>query len=314
LGADLTERVLGLAAFLEKQDDDGCTLDDITRNVPGYEVDAPLASGTKEWETVRKRLQRDLDDLESGFGISVDYHEREHLYRLHPPFFLSAERRALIAAAAAVDVDGIDDEPVLGELGAAVDEREQRIVLSVPGRVEELCRSIRERSPVSFRYHRQVRTLDPYAVGRWKTQWYVIGREHGADALRKFRIDRIEDDGNGGHGPAISSVGPPDSYTIPEAFSAVDEMRLDPNDWGQDPPVAAQVRVTDDHVQNLQYEFGGLVVERRDGCCIVELEVRHYASFRDRLLGFQGHAVVVEPPALVALVHDHLAAIVARGA
>ncbi|MDP9331864.1 MAG: WYL domain-containing protein [Actinomycetota bacterium] len=310
MGADLTERVLGLTAYLETKRA-GCTLADITRDVPGYVVDGELTSGTKEWETARKRLQRDLDDLEAGFGINVDYHDREHLYRLRPPFFTTDERLALIAAAAAVDVVGMDDEPILGELGAAVDEREQRIVLSVPSRVQELCVAIRARSPVHFGYHQHVRTLDPYAVGRWKTQWYVIGREHGADALRKFRIDRIEDAGT--DQAAIVGAGPPNSYTIPTEFDAVDEMRLDPNDWGHDSPVTARVRVAQDHIQNLQYELGGRVVDRTNGFGIVELEVRHYASFRDRLLGFREHAIVVDPPALVTFVRDHLAAIVARG-
>ena len=90
-------------------------------------------------------------------------------------------------------------------------------------------------------------------------------------------------------------------------------MRLDPNDWGNDPPVIARVRVAADHVQNLQYELGGRVVERDDVSCVVELDVRHYSAFRDRLLGFRDHAVVIEPPALVTYVRDHLAAIVARG-
>jgi predicted DNA-binding transcriptional regulator YafY len=310
LGADLTERVLGLAAYLETRSE-GCTLADIARDVPGYEVDGELTTATKEWEAVRKRLHRDRDDLAAGFGINIDYDEVEHWYRLRPPFFTRGERLALIAAAAAVDVAGLEDEPVLGELGAAVDEREQRIVLSVPSRVQELCRSIRARSPVRFQYHQQTRTLDAYAVGRWKTQWYVIGRDHGADALRKFRIDRIEDAGT--DEAEIVSAGPADSYTIPAEFDAVDEMRLDPNDWGHDPTVIAWVRVAEDHIQNLQYELGGHVVERTAGFGIVELEVRHYAAFRDRLLGFREHAIIVDPPELVACVRNHLAETVARG-
>ncbi len=307
MSANPTERVIGLAAYLEKKRD-GCTLADITRVVPGYAVDGVLTPDTKEWETVRKQLRRDLADLEAGFGITVEYRDVEHDYRLRPAFFTTDERLAMIAAAATVDVAGMSDEPVLGELGAAVDEREHRIVLSVPARVEELCRAIRERAPVSFGYHRQPRTLDPYAVGRWKTQWYVIGNDHGSGELRKFRIDRIDESADES---AIGRAGPPDSYAIPAEFDAVDEMRLDPNDWGNDPPVRARVRVAEDHIQNLQYELGGRVVDRKAGFAIVEIDVRHYAAFRDRLLGFREHAVVVDPPELVALVRDHLAAVVA---
>ena len=38
-------------------------------------------------------------------------------------------------------------------------------------------------------------------------------------------------------------------------------------------------------MQNLQYELGGRVVTRASGQAVVEVEVRHYAAFRDRLLG-----------------------------
>ena len=38
---------------------------------------------------------------------------------------------------------------------------------------------------------------------------------------------------------------------------------------------------------------------RDDGAFDAELMVRHYESFRDRVLGFGTHAVVVEPPELV---------------
>ncbi len=309
MSADLTERVLGLAAFLDKRT--SCTLADITGNVPGYEVEGELKPDTKEWEKVRKRLQRDLGDLERGFGITVEYRDEEHAYRLRPAFFTTDERLALIAAAATVAVDGLDDAPVLGELGAAVDELDQRIVLTVPGRVEDLCRAIRSRSPVRFRYRQQTRTLDPYAVGRWKTQWYVIGNEHTTDELRKFRLDRIE--AANADEPTIENIGPAGAYSIPDAFVAVDEMRLDPNDWGHDPLVVARVRVERDHVQNLQYELGGHVVERDVDFAVVELDVRHYEAFRARLFGFREHARVVSPPEMVAFVLDHLAAIVARG-
>ncbi len=311
MAADLTGRVLGLPAFLETRSR-GCTLADITRNVPGYEVDGELTPGTKEWEKVRKRLQRDLDDLEAGFGIRVEYHDRDYVYRLQPAFFTTDERLALISAAATVEVAGMNDEPVLGELGAAVDAGAQRIVLTVPGRVEKLCGAIRTHTSVTFRYNLRERRLDPYAVGRWKTQWYVIGREHGADALRKFRIDRIEVADADATADAIEAAGPPGAYTIPPEFDAVDEMRLDPNDWGHDPLVTTRVRVEIDHVQNLQYELGGRVVARDGLHAVVELDVRHYQAFRDRLLGFREHAQVVAPPELVAYLRDHLAAIVAR--
>ena len=38
-------------------------------------------------------------------------------------------------------------------------------------------------------------------------------------------------------------------------------------------------------------------------------EVRHHTSTRNRILSFREHARVLGPPALVAIVRDHLAAL-----
>jgi predicted DNA-binding transcriptional regulator YafY len=228
---------------------------------------------------------------------------------LRSAFFTTEERRALIAAAAAVDVEGIDDEPVLGELGAAVGDGDRRIVLSVPSLVRQLSDAIRERRPVRFGYHGRTRTLHAFAVGRWRTHWYVVGSEDGSDDRRRYRLDRIEpltDD-------EVIALGDANGYVIPAGFDAVDAMRLDPNDWGTDPLAVARVRVDADHAHTFQHELGGRVVERTPGSQTFEIDVRHYDSFRDRILGFGTRAVVVSPDALVALVRDHLAA-VAQGA
>ena len=64
------------------------------------------------------------------------------------------------------------------------------------------------------------------------------------------------------------------------------------------------VRVEADHLGAFVDEFGGEV----DGDTVV-LTVRHHESFRNRLFGFRGHAVVTSPPEMVAMVRDHLAAV-----
>ncbi|HEX5613883.1 MAG TPA: WYL domain-containing protein [Acidimicrobiia bacterium] len=309
---DATERILRLAAYLADRGRTSVTLGTISADVPGYggDDDPPrdergeLVVDTREWETIRKRLQRDLKVLDDTLGIEVE--TTDDGYRLRPPFFTPDERRALIAAAAAVDVEGVDDEPVLGELGTAVDASTRRIVLAVPERVRELSAAIRERAPVTFTYHGRARTVDAYALGRWRTHWYVVGREHDADAIRKYRLDRIET----ASGALDVTVGEPGSYTVPASFDATEQLRLDPNDWGQDPPVAARIEVSPDHVHNFQYELGGRVRDRADTHVVVEVEVRHYESFRERVLRFGEHARVVGPPELVTLVRDHLHAVV----
>lgn len=309
---DATQRILRLAAYLADRRTTPVSLGTLTADVPGYDADAPrdergeLVAGTRGWETARKRVQRDLDVLDRTLGIEVE--SGPDGYRLRPPFFTAAERRALIAAAAAVDVEGVDEEPALGGLGTAVDARTQRIVLSVPARVRDLSDAIRRRAPVRFRYHGRTRTVDAYALGRWRTHWYVVGREHDSDSVRKYRLDRIEDTDD----DAAVHSGTAAAYEIPPDFDAVEALRLDPNDWGRDPEVVARLRVDRDHAHTVQYELGGRVVERDAETVVVEVIVRHYESFRERVLRFSDRVHVLDPPELVTMVRDHLRAIVER--
>lgn len=316
-----TERILRLAAFVGQRRSDDLTLGSITAHVPGYDDDrsAPrtfagdLVEGTKEWEALRKMVRRDLEDLRVSFGIVVEFDDTDKRYRVEPPFFTAAERRALISAAAVVDVEGLGDhrERVpIGELGSAVDDRSRNVVLRVHGHVVVLCDAIASRRAVTFGYHGRRRTMEPYAVGVWRNRWYVMGRERDSGERRRYRLDRIDAPPDGR--PAIESGAARDSYAIPDDFHREEVVHLDPNDWGRDPLVRAQVAVDGDHLQDLQREFGGRVAAREgDGGAVVEIDVRHHASFLDRLLAFREHARLVGPPELVERLRAHLRAVAA---
>ena len=93
------ERVLNLAAYLNARAGRTVTLSTLTADVPGYDSPAArddhgnLVAGTKEWETLRKKVARDLDDLREHWGIEVDHDPADNTYRLRPPFFTAEERR-----------------------------------------------------------------------------------------------------------------------------------------------------------------------------------------------------------------------------
>jgi predicted DNA-binding transcriptional regulator YafY len=304
------ERVLYLAAFAANRcaDGDEITLTDIVDGV-GYGSDAPrdrhgeLESGTAEWETVRKMVQRDLRDLRDYWGIRLEYDEAEHSYRLAPPFFTPEERRALLAAVATVSVQGAPEgEP--GDLGATLDDRRAVVVLRLHHLVATLRTAIGERREVIFGLYGMRRHVQPYALGMWRNRWYLAGYDCDRGTLRRYRLDRV-DPGT----PTIAVLGTPGAYEIPEGFDVDGAFDLDPNAWGQDPVLRARVRVGVDHVDAFRSELGGEVIESDGRGAIVELDVRHYQSFRDRLLAFRGSAVVLEPPELVAVVRDHLASL-----
>jgi predicted DNA-binding transcriptional regulator YafY len=305
---------LHLAAFAADRCADGAeiTLTDIVDGV-GYPTDAErdahgqLRSGTTEWETVRKMVQRDLGDLRKFWGIRLDYDEAAHSYRLAPPFLTPDERRALLAAVATVAVQGASDgEP--GELGATLDDRRALVVLRLHDLVATLRTAIGERREVTFRLYGMTRHVQPYALGMWRNRWYLAGHDLDRATLRRYRLDRVE-----AGEPTIVLAQDAGTFEIPVDFDVDAAFDLDPNVWGQDPVLAARVRVGIDHVDAFLSELGGEVAESDGRTAIVELDVRHYQSFRDRLLAFRGSAVVLEPPELVAVVREHLAALAGDG-
>lgn len=304
------ERILHLAAFAADRGADGAeiTLTDIVDGV-GYETGASrdehgqLVAGTSAWETARKMVQRDLRDLHEHWGIRLEYDEPTHSYRLVPPFFTPDERRVLLAAVATVSVQGAPNgEP--GELGATLDDRRALVVLRLHHLVATLRTAIGERREVAFGLYGVERHVQPYALGMWRNRWYLAGHDLDRATLRRFRLDRV-DAGE----PTIAVVGAAHAYEIPPGFDVDAAFDLDPNAWGQDPALPARVRVGIDHVDAFRSELGGEVAESDGRTAVVELDVRHYQSFRDRLLAFRGSAVVLEPAELVAVVRDHLAAL-----
>ncbi|MFN8036128.1 MAG: WYL domain-containing protein [Acidimicrobiia bacterium] len=307
-----TERILRLAAYAAAHQRDGITLDDVARDVPGYVSDGPrdahgdLVRKSAAWETARKKLQRDAKDLADNWGIHLDAPAGSDTYRLRTPFLTRDERRALLAAAAAVDVEGIAGGGP-GDLGAEIDDQYATVVMAVHPIVGRLREAIATRTPVTFRHEGKVRHLEPWALGEWHNQWYVSGHDRDADADRRYRLDRIEADA--ATGELVTLDGPAGSYEIPATFDAASEFDLDPNSWGTDPMLVARVRVGADHLGAFLRDLGGRVVERLFDAAVVELEVRHYESFRNRLLGYRGNATVLSPPELVAMIRDHLAAL-----
>lgn len=307
------ERILRLAAYLDLHRSDVVTLSDITRDLAGYDDgNAPRDEGgrlvpkTPEWEACRKKMQRDIKDLRESWGIVVEYDEASHCYQLAQPFLSARDRAALISAATVVDVEGLQPGAP-GAIGSAVDDGGARVVVQVHAFVSAFRDAIGSRTSLGFRHEGRPRVLEPWALGVWRNKWYVAGGDPLQNgAMRRFRLDRIEPlDSDGG----LEAAGPPAAFVIPDWFDVEKAFDFDPNSWGHDPELEARIRVESDHVNAFLHEFGGAVIERDAGFATIELVVRHHESFRNRLFGLRGHAVVVSPPALVAIVRDHLEAV-----
>lgn len=302
-----TERILNLAAYLKQCGEQGATLDAIAGNVHGYDHDTArdeqgtLVSDGPEWEALRRMARRDLEDLRAAWGIDATYEEEAHCYRLRPAFFTKRERTALIAAAAAVDVEGIDGR--YGQLGAGVDDAAAQIVIRVHDLVVDLRDAIWTCTKVRFDHEGRTRVLAPYALGTWRGRWYVAGWDSEVGALRRYRLDRIE------HRDPIDRVGEAGAYDVPDWFDPVLAFDFDPNAWGRDARLRARVRVEPDHLSAFLADLGGEIVGEAGDGPVVAFEVRHYESTRNRLLFFRDHVRVLGPPELVAMMRDHLRAL-----
>jgi predicted DNA-binding transcriptional regulator YafY len=282
------ERMVSLAAYVATRPE-GVTKQDVLADVPGYK-------GLGE-SALEKKLGRDRDELHDALGIDIEYSETDHTYRLRGAIFTANERAALIAAAAMVDVEGIGDDDLPGDLGTAVSQDQALVVVRVHGRVVELRDAIADRCAVAFHYRGVERTVDPYVLGMWRNRWYLVGRDHGADAIRKYRLDRIEPvDGR----PVVAPTGAAGAFTIPDDLDAEAQLELDPNTWGTDDPLPARVWVDHDHAPQLLAEFAGEVVDDGPDGTVVAIEVRDYESFIVRLLGFGTAVRLLDPPELVA--------------
>ena len=68
------------------------------------------------------------------------------------------------------------------------------------GRLSKLETAISKQRTVKFEYwsiardERRERTVDPYALLPHEGGWYVVGRDHGPDAIRTFKVSRIRRD------------------------------------------------------------------------------------------------------------------------
>lgn len=302
VGNDAIARVLRLAAYFKARRGQRVGLVHISADVPGYEANL---DNEAEWEAVRKKLRRDLKLLSDVFGIQIDFDKVNDTYTLQPPFLTAEERDMLVAAAALVRVDGIDDAQLVA-LGAAVDTDGQRVVVRVHRHLLALRAALANRQVVAFRYHGTMRRFEAWAVGLWRDRWYTVGFDRGADDRRVYRLDRIEDvDGK----PTIEPMGEHGSYIVPVDFEAEDALVLDPNNWGHDAPLDTRIRVAKDWVPAFAREFGATIeTEDADGA-VLTLTVRHYESFRDRLLGYGTHAKLLEPPELVEVVRAWVGAV-----
>jgi predicted DNA-binding transcriptional regulator YafY len=86
------------------------------------------------------------------------------------------------------------------DIAERVEMRDPDYSPELAGRLSKLETAISKQRTVKFEYWsiargvQRERTLDPYALLPHEGSWYVVGRDHGSDAIRTFKVLRIRKD------------------------------------------------------------------------------------------------------------------------
>ena len=169
----------------------------------------------------------------------------------------------------------------------------------VRARLKPLGEAVRARKAVRFRYHGMYRgaTTDrhvhPYGLFFQHGTWYLVAHDTGRDALRTFRVGRMED-----VEPNRKAPGTPD-FPVPPDFKLESYLQREAWELGDDAPLTA--RVSFRFPRSLWAErnrHGTLVEDRGEDGSLREFSVQQADPFLRWVLSMAGDARVESPPEL----------------
>lgn len=270
------------------------TAEELRLRVPGYSSDSD--------EAFHRAFERDKDDLrELGIPIetvTVEHHEQPRAaYTIHPeayalpdPGFELDELAAIQLAAAAVQLEGLDDEPdeALRKLGGTPisgNASETLGEVPTPAVLLDLFVAVLEHRTITFRYLQDERRMHPYRLQFERGRWYVTGYDLDRGAKRSFRLDRIAD--------GVSS-GDPGSFEPPDDPAGV---RLRPWELGDGEPQEALLLLDAAVSRAVLNEDPGLGVHERreDGSVVLALTVRDPGALRGFVFNLLDRAELLAP-------------------
>lgn len=246
-------RQLSLVAFLMAKNGRPASSDTIRWKVEGYGDD------DQKWDSFVRRFHADRDEL-SRLGIEIG-HEHDpdgegDIYWLPPEnYFLPAvsfSREELAALGACLGLlDGqfaYSRALKLALLGLALGTGNDladpitdsfAVNLIAPGFDDEVARrqkdidnAICQRKAIRFDYlalgrdAAETRTVDPYAMMLTRGEWYLIGYSHERQAMRIFKLARMQ-------GKIVMPSKNQNNYEIPADFKAEDYTVLEPWQLGE---------------------------------------------------------------------------------
>jgi len=180
----------------------------------------------RDHESGRRMFERDKDDLrrlgvpivveDVAFGEDLGYRIERRAYEL-PDIDLDPEE--VTALAIAVHLTGGEGTRLaLTKLlarapdpGPVADTPALTVRIAADA-VDAVAAAVVTRTSLAFRYRTadgrtSDRQVDPYAVVQRRGSWYLVAHDHDRDALRAFRLDRIQGD--------PTAIGEPGAFETP---------------------------------------------------------------------------------------------------
>jgi predicted DNA-binding transcriptional regulator YafY len=286
---DRLERVTDLVLVLLNTEQP-LTLDAIAHQVPGYPDEHAARRQAFERD---KRLLRDegipvrtqrLQGQEQ-YGYVID---REGFYL--PDLALEPDEQvALHLAVAGVHLGDPSGRDALLKLGASGLSEVRPIATVVPPpALVDLFEAVRTSAATAFVYRGAQRKVAPAGLWFRFGHWYLVAWDLERDAVRTFRVDRIEGT------VSLESAG---SAVLPEGIDVRGAVPDEP--WRSDGEdvVVTRIRVDGMEGPRVTEEVGADKVESRDedGSVVLRLGVTGFAAIRSWVLSLQHHAEILEP-------------------
>ncbi len=294
-----TERLLGLVVCLLSSE----------RYLTALQIRAAVPGYPESFEAFKRMFERDKEELrelgiplETGSNSALDeepgYRIPRQAYEL-PEIRLEPDEAAVLALAARVwrqaELAGAAAGALLKLRAAGVDAEETPQPGIEPRLAGEaafgpLWEAVRDRRPVTFAYRAagrsepQQRRLDPWGVVNRHGRWYVAGHDADRDAVRVFRLSRIE-------GP-VRFTGPAGSVTVPAGIDVRETVR----EWDTHPPArrTALLRVRAGAGHGVR-RYATSVRPDGDGWDLVEAPFSDVGWYAEHLASFGRAVVAVEP-------------------
>jgi predicted DNA-binding transcriptional regulator YafY len=286
---DRLERVTDLVLVLLNTDQP-LPLDSIALQVPGYPVEHAARRQAFERdkrllreEGIPVRTLRLPGDEQYGYLI-----EREAFYL--PDLALEPDEQvALHLAVAGVHLDDPSGRDALLKLGATgLGDVRPIATLETPRALIDLFEAVRTQAVATFAYRQTSRRVAPAGLWFRFGHWYLVAWDLEREAVRTFRVDRIED---------AVVLGTSGGAVLPEGIdiraSLPDEpWRVEGEDY-----VVTRIRVDAMEGPRTAEEVGSDKVEvsHDDGSVILCLRVAGFPAVRSWILGLLDHAEILEP-------------------